>query len=110
MPSAPISALASAISASLTCSTVPPVACSTRAAFFHEAGRPMRMAVARVSASTETNLRPPVSRIVRTMALAPSAWIRESLGSLEIRPSSFISTSALPNADEFPMLPPGTMM
>src|SRR4029077_3110832 len=49
-PSAPISALAMAISISLTCSTAPPVVSTTRRAFFHDAGFPMRIAVASVSA------------------------------------------------------------
>ena len=82
LPSAPISALASAISTSLTCSTVPPVASSTRTAFFHDAGLPILMAVAMVSAWTEISFLPPASRMVRTSALAPSAWMTESFGRL----------------------------
>src|SRR5438128_2239015 len=72
-PSAPISALASAISTSLTCSTVPPVASRTRTAFFHEAGLPMRMAVAMVSARIGESFFPPFSRMARTSGFAPSA-------------------------------------
>src|SRR5205823_8071919 len=72
-PSAPISALASAISTSLTCSTVPPVASRTRTAFFHEAGLPMRMAVSMVSARIGESFFPPFSRMARTSGFAPSA-------------------------------------
>ena len=33
----------------------------------------------------------------------------ETFGKVEIKPSCFISRNALPNADEFPRFPPGTM-
>src|SRR5579859_6891936 len=73
MPSAPSCALAAAISCSLTYSQAPPVERSTFTAFLHETGLPMRMAVARVSALTETSDSPLVSCMVRTNAREPSA-------------------------------------
>ena len=51
-PSAPIWALARAISCSETCSHHPPMVSMTVAALRQLAGLPMRMAVARVSALT----------------------------------------------------------
>ena len=72
--------------------------------FFHDAGLPIRIAVAMVSACTETSSLPPFSRTVRTSALAPSACITEIFGRRLMRPSSCISRTALPNADEFPQI------
>ena len=51
MPSRPMTALASAISSSVTSSTWPPVLRTPRRDFFQERGLPMRMAVAMVSGS-----------------------------------------------------------
>ena len=49
MPEASTHALASMISCSLTCSTVPPLSSMPRRLFFHDTGLPMRTAVAIVS-------------------------------------------------------------
>src|SRR5579875_3221685 len=58
-PSAPISAFASAISNSETCSQRPPVLWRALTALRHEAGLPIRIAEARVSGTMASNASPP---------------------------------------------------
>src|SRR2546425_613879 len=118
-PSRPITALASAISRSLTLKTWPPVARTARNDFFQETGEPILMAVARVSGcSTGTSaslLRGAWAELFRSSlankcasGAAPSACTMVNLGRRLMTPSSNNSRKPLPSAAQLPIFPPGT--
>jgi len=80
-----------------------------RAALRHEAGLPIRMAVARVCASIGSSDVPLFFAMLRTSGLAPDAWITEMRGKRETSPSSRISRNPLAKAELLARLPPGTI-
>ncbi len=101
-------ARASMISVSLTCSTSPLVAFSSRTAFLKLTGLPICIALATVvCASTGSSGAKPFTKL-RYSGFARSDCAPTNRGSRSIRSSSFSSRSPLPSAEIFPAFPTGT--